>query len=206
MTKKRFFGLLFLILAGVFISLPGYAAESTEFVVYFEQYAATPDMNSTQTMDKIRDFAKANPDMLLLLEGYSDSADVRKGVKDPEPVMDDLAQGRAQFLAHWLKTALKKGDIHETIRSYTGKQPGTAEAGHNTSSDVNRRVVATFYTQDSPPPTLAKEQASGKAPKILIEESVYHFSGIYEGEKVEHDFVVKNTGNETLDIKSVKPG
>lgn len=45
-----------------------------------------------------------------------------------------------------------------------------------------------------------------QAPKMLIEEPVFDFHEVDEGELVRHDFVVKNLGNQPLEIRKVAPG
>jgi len=50
----------------------------------------------------------------------------------------------------------------------------------------------------------AEEQDAVAA--IEIEESVYDFQQISQGEVVKHDFRVFNRGSAPLEIKSVKPG
>ena len=53
----------------------------------------------------------------------------------------------------------------------------------------------------------AEEKEEKKAvPVIHIEEPVYDFKQISQGEVVKHDFRVFNRGNSALEIKSVKPG
>jgi hypothetical protein len=50
-------------------------------------------------------------------------------------------------------------------------------------------------------------QDSPKKPKMVIEESIYNAGDIYRTkEKVEHSFVIKNTGAAELKILSAKPG
>jgi len=43
------------------------------------------------------------------------------------------------------------------------------------------------------------------APVAVIEEPVYTFESVVEGEHVEHEFVVKNSGDEPLKIINVSP-
>ncbi len=47
--------------------------------------------------------------------------------------------------------------------------------------------------------------ASVDKPKIFFENPDFHFDTIYKGSKVEHVFKLKNQGNNTLQIKKVKP-
>ncbi len=45
-----------------------------------------------------------------------------------------------------------------------------------------------------------------KTPAIEVVESAYDFGEAFEGEMVSHDFKVKNTGLEALEINQVRPG
>lgn len=45
-----------------------------------------------------------------------------------------------------------------------------------------------------------------QAPRILIEEPVFDFHEVDEGQIVTHDFIVRNLGNRPLEIKRVAPG
>ena len=45
-----------------------------------------------------------------------------------------------------------------------------------------------------------------QAPKILIEEAVFDFHEVDEGQIVTHDFIVRNPGNQPLEITRVAPG
>ncbi len=52
-------------------------------------------------------------------------------------------------------------------------------------------------------------QAAGEkeaVPVIEVEQPVYEFPQVTQGEVVKHDFRVFNRGNAPLQIKSVKPG
>lgn len=54
-------------------------------------------------------------------------------------------------------------------------------------------------------PAIAENQA-GK-PKMVIEQIVFDAGEVYRtGEKLEHGFIIKNTGNADLNILSAKPG
>lgn len=43
-------------------------------------------------------------------------------------------------------------------------------------------------------------------PKMVLKERVFDFKEVKEGEVLEHTFIVLNQGEETLEIKKVKPG
>ena len=55
-------------------------------------------------------------------------------------------------------------------------------------------------------PSTAGTAPAGLTPKIRIDEKVYDFGEIWEGDKVEHDFVVANDGKGVLEIISVRAG
>jgi len=46
--------------------------------------------------------------------------------------------------------------------------------------------------------------AWGGQPKMMLPETVYDFGSVFQGEKVEHVFQVRNAGNASLTIKKVK--
>jgi hypothetical protein len=48
--------------------------------------------------------------------------------------------------------------------------------------------------------------ANPEAPRMELLETSFYFKEAFEGDKVSHDFVVKNTGNTVLNIKEVRPG
>jgi hypothetical protein len=43
-------------------------------------------------------------------------------------------------------------------------------------------------------------------PKMVIKEKLFDFNTVKEGEVLEHTFLVFNEGDQTLEIKNVKPG
>ena len=55
--------------------------------------------------------------------------------------------------------------------------------------------------------TQAAEEKEEKAvPVIHVEEPVYDFQQVSQGEVVKHDFLILNRGKAPLEIKSVNPG
>jgi hypothetical protein len=48
--------------------------------------------------------------------------------------------------------------------------------------------------------------ANPEAPRLEIGETGFDFKEAFEGDKVSHDFMVKNTGNAVLNITKVSPG
>ena len=45
-----------------------------------------------------------------------------------------------------------------------------------------------------------------RAPKMVLKEQVFEFKEVMEGDIVQHIFKVFNEGDQTLEIKNVKPG
>ena len=45
-----------------------------------------------------------------------------------------------------------------------------------------------------------------RAPKMVLKEQVFDFKEVMEGDIVQHTFKVFNEGDQTLEIKNVKPG
>ncbi|MHC4455042.1 MAG: DUF1573 domain-containing protein [Planctomycetota bacterium] len=68
-----------------------------------------------------------------------------------------------------------------------------------------------FYTELLPAQSISSDgkntgnSTSVKKPKIFFENPNFNFGKIYKGNKVEHVFKFENQGNETLEIKKVKP-
>lgn len=53
----------------------------------------------------------------------------------------------------------------------------------------------------------AEEKASAQAqPQISFDATSYDAGEVWEGDRVSHTFIVKNTGIAQLDISKVKPG
>ncbi len=52
----------------------------------------------------------------------------------------------------------------------------------------------------------AAEGPSVPAPKAVFPEKQFEFPSVLEGAEVRHDFVVQNSGSETLKILTVKTG
>ena len=48
--------------------------------------------------------------------------------------------------------------------------------------------------------------AGTESPRLEISETAFDFKEAFEGEKVSHDFVVKNTGKAVLNISEVRRG
>jgi hypothetical protein len=51
-----------------------------------------------------------------------------------------------------------------------------------------------------------KGESSEGAPKLVISEKIHDLGRIYEPEKYEHTFIIKNTGTADLVIDRVQPG
>lgn len=45
-----------------------------------------------------------------------------------------------------------------------------------------------------------------EAPRLEMRETSFDFMEAFEGDKISHDFVFKNTGNAVLSITQVRPG
>ncbi len=48
--------------------------------------------------------------------------------------------------------------------------------------------------------------ANPEAPRLEMRETSFDFKEAFEGDKISHDFVFKNTGNAVLNITQVRPG
>ncbi len=67
-------------------------------------------------------------------------------------------------------------------------------------------AVADRLDQSATPPSAPEMVASlGKAPMAVFPEVIYRFNPVFEGTKIEHDFVVTNQGQEPLVISRVRP-
>jgi hypothetical protein len=52
----------------------------------------------------------------------------------------------------------------------------------------------------------SQQESPQKRPSFHVSSESFHFGEVVEGSVVTHDFIVKNTGSEILEIKNVKPG
>lgn len=70
-----------------------------------------------------------------------------------------------------------------------------------------RRQVSILFTLAAILCCLNEALAAGsEVPRLEISDTTFDFKEAYEGEKVSHDFVVKNTGKAVLNIKEVRRG
>jgi hypothetical protein len=70
-----------------------------------------------------------------------------------------------------------------------------------------RRLVYTSLAMVALFCCLSKAAAAGsEAPRLEMRETSFDFKEAFEGEKVSHYFMVKNTGKAVLNIKEVRRG
>lgn len=69
---------------------------------------------------------------------------------------------------------------------------------------VAQQAPATPAVQAGGTPAATSTAPAGPVPKIRIDEKTFNFGEIWEGETIEHDFVVANDGEGTLEITSVR--
>jgi hypothetical protein len=188
------------------LSQTGYSEGTLMQTVYFDPFASTPAPDSIAALKGTKDLLEEHPGYNLLIEGHADKREIKPGENDVSKAMGQLSKARADFVANWIKAALRGRDVTTVIRAYGAEQPA-GKAFQKDRHAANRRVVLTVYSPDNPPAVLADMTKSGQgAPKVSVENAVYSFDGIFENEFVTHDFVVKNAGVAPLDILSVKPG
>jgi len=65
--------------------------------------------------------------------------------------------------------------------------------------------LLTVYLLTLPSLGLALE-TSAKGPQVFLAESVCTFSPVLEGTKVSHEFIIKNQGDDALEILGVRSG
>ncbi|RJR20089.1 MAG: hypothetical protein C4582_09620 [Desulfobacteraceae bacterium] len=70
-------------------------------------------------------------------------------------------------------------------------------------NEVKSMLIFLFCIVSSVCPVWAQE---ARTPKINIEEPAVTLKEVMEGEVITHDFKVINQGEETLQIKAVRPG
>jgi len=75
--------------------------------------------------------------------------------------------------------------------------------GHRTKRSLRVGFLAGFLLLSSFNTVRAQET---RAPKVSMVEDMFDFKEVVEGEIVNHSFIIKNEGNETLKILQVKPG
>jgi len=64
-------------------------------------------------------------------------------------------------------------------------------------------ISIVFLTIINFSPLLSQETTG---PRILFEEKIFNSKSVQEGNKVEHTFIISNSGDETLKIEKVEPG
>lgn len=67
-------------------------------------------------------------------------------------------------------------------------------------------VLALVLTLAGGVSALRAKNGSGPSPKIEVIDVKYDFGRVFEGEKYEHTFTVRNRGGADLVIDDVKPG
>lgn len=55
-------------------------------------------------------------------------------------------------------------------------------------------------------PVVAQDKKADLKPEMYLPETKFDFGKVFEQEKYEHDFVVRNNGKADLVIQNVKPG
>lgn len=65
--------------------------------------------------------------------------------------------------------------------------------------------LAGAVTAQDPAPPAADSKPSGPQPKVVIANPIAELPAVPKGEKVKHDFLVKNEGQAPLEITSVRP-
>ena len=67
-------------------------------------------------------------------------------------------------------------------------------------------TVATADTKPAPAAASAKVAATENAPQLSIVEAVRDFGTLPKGQKIDAEFLIKNTGKSDLQIISAQPG
>ncbi len=56
------------------------------------------------------------------------------------------------------------------------------------------------------PGVMRAQAGESGPPKLVLNETVFDFGKVKEGDRISHEFTVKNSGDGPLEIKKVSPG
>ena len=87
---------------------------------------------------------------------------------------------------------------------------GTADRPGYRYNDSRFLIAAVAYTLIFAVSYISTVQAQNEQgtgmPQLTIKEKIHDFGTAVEGEKITHDFVLKNRGTSVIEIKKVKTG
>ncbi|GAB6097732.1 hypothetical protein JCM14469_39860 [Desulfatiferula olefinivorans] len=179
------------------ISLTQVRAEQRE-TIYFDPHAATPAMDSVETLETIKRQLTETPDYSVLIEGHADAGEVSPTDTDRDGTLRELSRKRADFVSNWLKSATGRPDMKNRISAM-----GTYRPADPQRPDRNRRVVVTL---SDPVPETPAAISDASLPRAHVPAPVFTFDSVLEGVTVTHDYVIQNTGTGPLEIVKVNPG
>jgi hypothetical protein len=169
-------------------------------IIYFDAFSSTPKPESIKTLEALKAKIAHNPDVRIVVEGYTDAKEVKQGEKTLESYPLELSRMRASYVSNWLSSPVGK-PLTFDIKTLGSSHP-VGDSNTPQGSSVNRRVEVKLYPKNS----VISAQTSGNSPKAIAPEMSFTFSPVFENTIIKHNFIVKNMGNAPLEITNVKPG
>ena len=99
-----------------------------------------------------------------------------------------------------------QGVSQESTTSQQNSQSTQKEAPVITIQKPRIEIVPAPSTSEPQGTTSKEDTSSAKHPHITIDSPLYDAGEVGEGEEIVHSFIVKNTGEVQLNIKSVDAG
>lgn len=209
MMLNRYVTALLLIVASVSIAWAdsglshGEKSRKDRYTIYFDAYATTPNYDSVKALESLKEQIKKKPPVRIAIEGHADREENKKTSDGPLKYKRTLSNMRAEYVSRWLKTGTKTSA--KIITSAFGDSRPVNFSRTPLAGKQNRRVEVRLYSTAAAAAEVTAPP-SGKHPKVTIPEKVHEFDEVLEDTKVIHDFVIKNTGEGTLNILKVNPG
>ncbi|MDA8404718.1 MAG: OmpA family protein [Desulfobacteraceae bacterium] len=169
-------------------------------IIYFDAFSSTPKPASMKTLEALKAKIAGNPDVRIVVEGYTDAREIKQGDRTPGSYPLELSRMRASYVSNWLSSPIGR-PLTFDIKTLGNSHP-VGDSNTPQGSAVNRRVEVKLYPKSS----AVSAQTSGNSPKVFVPEMSCTFSPVFENTVITHNFIVKNKGNAPLSITDVKPG
>jgi hypothetical protein len=151
--------------------------------IEFGQGSAVIKKSSLGALQPLLDELNADPHLSLVIEGHYDSS-------EPEEKNLKLARARAQVVFNWL-TANGVDASRLTYEGHGSTQP-VVDGKTPDARAKNSRIEIV--------------KARDVFPAVSVPQKNFSFQPVVDGEKVTHDFVIRNTGTTPLHINNVRTG
>ncbi len=209
MNKVKMLFFMLMVLSCALPCLADDAPARASFVIYFDAQASTPRFDATKTLDAIKNKLAENKELVAVIEGHTDTGEVKKGGFNVGGSAKDLSLQRAEYVSNWIASALGSSVTRE-VKYFRDTLPAVKKgpfSGLFKNTSDNRRVEVKLYTRGTQPSGNSNPMAAGgEGSQVFLPETEFSFKEVYEGQAVVHDFIVRNKGKAPLEILDVKPG